>query len=317
MKRLRLGVSACLLGDEVRYDGSHKRDRFLTDQLGTYVDFVTVCPEVGAGMGVPRETVRLIGPTDRPRVIAAKSGTEWTAPLAAFAEREVARLAALDLAGFVLKSGSPSCGMERVRVYDDQTGMPAKAGVGVFARRLLAAFPLMPVEEEGRLRDPALREAFLHAIFAYARLAELREVGITRGRLGAFHAANKYLLLAHSPAHYQSLGRVVAEQAALGEREAAGRYCRGYMEAMKTRPSVRKHVNVLQHMAGFFRTQLDRDGRSELAQSIADYRAGLVPLAVPIALVRHHAREYAVGYLNSQTYLEPAPKELKLRVHVP
>ncbi len=313
---LRIGVSSCLLGEEVRYDGGHKLDHFLTDTLAAYVEFVEVCPEVGIGLGVPRETVRLVQIGTRVHMVAHKSGADHTAAMERFATKKAAELEALDLSGYVLKKDSPSCGMERVRVYDPETGMPQKDGRGLFAAALMARMPLLPVEEEGRLRDPRLRENFIERIFAYRRLKDLFAARWTRGDLVTFHTAHKLSLLAHDPPAYQTLGRLVANAKETPRAELAAEYQRVFMEALQKHASVRKQTNVLQHMAGYFKKVLDEAAKAELTQVIDDYRQGLVPLIAPLTLIRHYVRLHGVEYLRGQVYLEMHPRELMLRYRV-
>lgn len=312
---LRIGVSSCLLGEEVRWDGGHKRDRFVTDLLGQFVEFVKVCPEVESGLPVPRPTLRLVGEPDAPRLEFGATGEDYTSTLVAWAERRVAALAKLELCGYVLKSDSPSCGMERVKVYG-KGGMGVKKGRGLFARVLMERLPLLPVEEDGRLNDAKLRETFVERIFAYRRWRDFEAEPFALGRLVAFHAAHKYLLLAHSPEHYASLGRLVARGKQLGRAELLEQYGVGFARAM-AKPATRgRHFNVLQHMAGYFKDELDEESRAELHQALSDYRVGLVPLVVPLTLIRHHVRARNVEYLAGQIYLAPHPKELMLRNHV-
>lgn len=310
----RLGISACLLGQRVRYDGGHKHDLFLTETFGRFVDWVPVCPELEAGMGVPRETVRLVGAVDTPRMVAERSGKDWTAAMTAFAAKRSDDLAALDLSGYVLKKDSPSCGMERVRVYEAKT-QPTRRGRGLFAAALMQKLPLLPVEEEGRLNDPALRENFIERVFAYHRW-RTAETQRSRGGLVAFHTGHKYLLLAHSERHYRHLGRVVAGLKEKSLREVYDEYGRGFMEGLAVHASAKKHANVLDHMMGYFSKQLDPAERQELVELIADYRRELLPLIVPVTLIRHYVKKYAVAYLDGQVYLAPSPKELMLRNHV-
>lgn len=312
---LRVGVSACLLGERVRWDGGHKRDRFLVDLLGKFVEFVPVCPEQGMGLSTPRETLRLAGDVDDPRLVFGKTGADQTERMRAFAKCEVERLAQLDLCGYVLKSDSPSCGMERVRVWSEH-GMPLKRGVGLFARALMEHLPLLPVEEEGRLNDAQLRETFIERLFAYRRWRDLCECGVTPGRLVDFHRVHKYLLLAHSPEHYASLGRLVARGKSLSRADLRDAYGTGYMDAMSRKATRGRHYNVLQHMAGYFKRGLDSAGVSEVHRTLDDYSVGLVPLIVPLTLIAHHVRVLAIGYLADQIYLAPHPKELMLRNHV-
>jgi uncharacterized protein YbgA (DUF1722 family)/uncharacterized protein YbbK (DUF523 family) len=314
---IRIGISTCLLGENVRYDGGHKHDHFLTETVGKFVEFVGVCPEVEMGLGVPRPTLRLEargkGASDV-RLVESESGVDHTAGMERFAARKLAALERLALSGYVLKSKSPSCGMERVKLY--RTDMPSKDGVGLFARALLAHFPNLPVEEDGRLHDPVLRENFYERVFAYRRLLDLTEHGFTLGKLVAFHAAEKFLLLAHDPEAYRKLGRLVARGKELTRAELITRYSKEFMAALSTKATRGRHVNVLQHMAGFFKDVLTAGEKSELETAFSDYRSGLVPLIVPITLVRHHVAKHGISYLADQRYLAPHPKELMLRNHV-
>lgn len=312
---LRVGVSACLLGDKVRFDGQHKRDDWVVDVLGPFVEWVPVCPEVDVGMGVPRETIRLTGPSTSPRLVADKSGADHTEAMRRYAEEKTEELARLDLTGFVLKKDSPSCGMERVRVYGAK-GPPRRDGVGAFARVLLERLPMLPVEEEGRLRDAALRESFVERLFAFARFKAAIAGGLTRGALVAFHTRHKLALLAHSPDGYRKLGKLVASQGRGSNAAVVEAYGRGLMGTLAVPAKRGRHVNVLQHMLGYFRDRLPVEDRRELEDVVRDYQRGLVPLLVPQTLIRHHVRKQGVEYLAGQTYLDPDPKELMLRNRV-
>lgn len=312
---VRIGVSSCLLGQKVRFDGGHKRDSFLVDTFGPHVEWVPVCPEVEVGMGTPREPIRLVRRGALVRLVGVKSGTDHTSRMNDWAARRVEGLAKESLDGYILKKDSPSCGMERVKVYDVGS-TPARTGRGLFAEALLERLPLLPVEEEGRLSDPRLRENFVERVFAHRRLRELFAGRWSLASLLQFHTAHKLSLLAHSPSAYQSLGRLVARGAAVPRAELREQYQEGFMRALAMVATPRRHVNVLQHMAGYFRKTLDEASRQELGAAITDYQKGLVPLIVPITLLRHHVRHCGVEYLASQTYLEPHPKELMLRNHV-
>jgi uncharacterized protein YbgA (DUF1722 family)/uncharacterized protein YbbK (DUF523 family) len=312
---IRIGVSACLLGEKVRFDGGHKRDPYLVESFGRYVEWVPVCPEVELGLGTPRQTLRLVRISNDIRMIMPKTGADHTEAMRAYAVRRAAGLAKENLSGYIFKKDSPSCGMERVRVFDAH-GVPAKSGRGLFAEALLQHFPLLPVEEEGRLTDPHLRENFVERVFAYARLRSLFSGHWKVGDLAAFHSAHKLLLLAHSRKAYRSLGRWVAEAKSVPREELRHHYESEFMGALREMATTRRHTNVLQHMAGYFSKQLDSDSRQELQALLQDYRAGLVPLVVPITLIRHYVRKYDVAYLRVQVYLEPHPKELMLRNHV-
>lgn len=312
---VRIGISTCLLGRPVRWDGGHKRDVFLTEQLGPFVEWVPVCPEVEIGMGVPRETIRLVERGGAQRLVAERSGTDWTEPMQAWARRRARALEALELCGYVLKKDSPSCGMERVRVWNEK-GMAEKRGRGIYAAALMEAAPALPVEEEGRLADPRLRENWIERVFAYRRLRSLFAGRWTRGQLVAFHTAHKLQVLAHSPHHYAELGRLVADAKALGRAAVRERYAAGFMEALRHLATPRRQVNVLQHVLGYFRGRLDDRDRRELAGLVEDYGRGLVPLIVPITLIRHHVARLEIAYLAGQVYLDPHPKELMLRNRV-
>jgi uncharacterized protein YbgA (DUF1722 family)/uncharacterized protein YbbK (DUF523 family) len=312
---LRIGVSTCLLGQSVRWDGGHKRNAFLVDQLGPFVEWVPVCPEVELGLGVPRETIRLERGATGVRLVAPRSGTDWTERMQRLCARRVRALARLDLCGYVLKKGSPSCGMERVPVAR-QRGMPEKNGRGVFASALIDAAPSLPVEEEGRLADPRLRENWIERVFACRRLRSFLADRWTLASLVQFHTAHKLQLSAHSPSHCAALGRLVAGAKALPRAALRERYEAGFMEALARPATSRRHVNVLQHALGHLRRRLDAADRRELAASIDDYGRGLVPLIVPITLLRHHVGRLRLDSLAGQVYLDPHPRELMLRNHV-
>jgi uncharacterized protein YbgA (DUF1722 family)/uncharacterized protein YbbK (DUF523 family) len=314
-EEILVGISSCLLGHEVRYDGGHKLDALVTGTLSRFMTFVPVCPEVEAGMPIPRPPIRLVRLGAGIRLVDPKHGVDHTDAMRSWSERRVRQLEELDLSGYVLKRGSPSCGMERVKVYRE-AGPAGRDGVGLFAGALLRRMPLLPVEEEGRLGDPRLRENFVERIFAYRRLRALFGGRWTVGGLVRFHAAEKLLLLAHEPRAYQVLGRLVAGARQRPRAEVAARYGEIYMRALRVLATRGKNCNVLQHMAGYFKDRLAPDERAELHETIADYRAGLVPLVVPMTLLRHHVRKHGSPYLEGQAYLEPHPKELMLRNHV-
>ena len=315
---IRIGVSSCLLGTKVRFDGGHKRSDFLVDTLGRFVEFVPICPEVEIGLGVPRETLRLVRDGDRAcatRLVASQTGTDYTDAMNLYAEHRCAALGSERLSGYVLKKDSPSCGMERVRIYGS-SGMPTRDGLGLFATALMRQYPALPVEEEGRLNDPHLRENFVERVFAYRRLRSLFSSRWTFGGLVRFHTAHKLALMAHSPKAYGELGRFVANARRLHRQEIVERYGLAFMEALKKIATAACHTNVLHHMHGYLRQHLDQDSREELISLIADYRHGLIPLVVPITLFRHYLRMFNVTYLSGQVYLEPHPKELMLLNHV-
>lgn len=312
---MRVGVSSCLLGEKVRFDGGHKRDRFLTEGLGPFVEWVPVCPEVELGLGTPRPSLRLSGEGGEVRLVCPKTGDDHTAAMTALARKRVAELAGADLSGFVLKRGSPSCGMERVRVYG-RAGQPTGPGRGLFAAELLRARPDLPVEEEGRLGDPGLRENFVERVFAYRRLADLFAGGWRTKDVVDFHRAHKLTLMAHSPPAYQELGRLVAGVGAADRAEFEATYRPGFMAALAVPVTPGRHVNVLQHILGYMKKDLDGPTRQDLLISIEDYGRGLVPLVVPVTLLRHYVGRLGITYLQQQAYLDLHPKELMLRNHI-
>jgi uncharacterized protein YbgA (DUF1722 family)/uncharacterized protein YbbK (DUF523 family) len=305
-RRIRIGISACLLGDEVRYDGGHKRDTFLTETLGPLVEWVKVCPEVESGMGTPREPIRLVARGSSISLRGVTSDRDYTRSMTAYSTAKVAALSHEDLCGYVLKKDSPSCGMRGVKIYRGK-GPPSRSGVGLFAQALAARFPHLPVEEEGRLSDPRLRDHFLERVFAFRRLRDLFESRWTVGDVVRFHAAHKLVLLAHATRAYTDLGRLVAIAKSVDRSSLHARYTAGFMDALSRIATPPRHVNVLHHMAGYFKKTLDARSRAELSAAIADYRRGAVPLIVPVTLIRHHVHVHDIRYLANQIYLAPQP----------
>jgi uncharacterized protein YbgA (DUF1722 family)/uncharacterized protein YbbK (DUF523 family) len=310
-----IGISSCLLGQKVRYDGGHKHDPFLTDTVGKFVTFVPFCPEMEIGLGAPRESIHLTSSSEGVRLVGVKSGRDLTDLMRTYAEKKASELERKDLSGAILKSNSPSCGMERVRIHGE-AGPPARNGRGLFAQGLMEKLPRLPVEEEGRLNDPALRENFFERVFAYRRSRDFFSTDWGVGDLVAFHTREKLLVMAHAPAAYVSLGRLVALAKGQPRADLAARYETDLMEALKTPATARRHTNVLQHMAGYFKKLLTADEKQELAGVIEDFRLELLPLVAPLTLMRHHARRFQTAYLLDQSYVDPHPKELMLRNHV-
>ncbi|WP_243438219.1 YbgA family protein [Fundidesulfovibrio soli] len=313
---LRIGVSACLLGHPVRYDGGHKHDRWITGELGRHVSFVPVCPEAEAGFGIPREAMRLVGDPDDPRLVTIQTGRDMTGAMKDWAAKRLDDLAGQDLCGFIFKSRSPSSGMERVKVYPEKGGAAANKGVGIFAAAFMKRFPMLPVEEDGRLNDARLRENFIERIFVLRRWREtvraIRE-GAGVKSLIAFQASHKLLLMAHSPENARLMGKLVAAVTRENLANTLEEYEILLLKTTSILATVRKHVNVLQHMAGYFKKLTSPDERQELAEVIEEYRQGLTPLIVPLTLINHHVRKHCVAYLAEQAYLRPHPVELKLR----
>jgi uncharacterized protein YbgA (DUF1722 family)/uncharacterized protein YbbK (DUF523 family) len=312
---IRIGISSCLLGKRVRYDAGHKKDSYITDILGAHFWFVPVCPEIEVGMPVPREAVRLEGTADAPRMVGGKTGEDWTDRMNRYSRQRVRKSDLADLSGFIFKSRSPSCGMERVKLYV-QPGTVEKKAVGLFARAFMDQFPHLPVEEEGRLTDPALRENFIVRVFAYHRLQQLLKSRFSRGEMVQFHTAHKYLLLAHSPTHYQQIGRLVAAIKKTPVAEFKAKYLALFMEGLTHRATPSKNTNVLLHILGFLRPHLSGDERRDIIAAVDDYHRGLLPLVVPLTLISHFVRKHDVTYIKDQVYLNPHPRELKLRNHV-
>ena len=312
--KFRIGISSCLLGNEVRWNSGHKLDKYLAHTLGQFVEYVPVCPEVEAGFGVPRESFRLVGDPDSPRLVTFKSKTDHTDRMLTWTQKRVRELEKEELCGFIFKSDSPSSGMIRVKVYNEK-GMPHKIGIGMFARAFMEHFPLIPVEDDGRLNDPIIRENFILQIFTMKRwrdnLARKRSIG----SLVDFHTRNKLLMLSHSPKHYRLMGKLVAEGKKMPLADLYDQYQLLLMEALKLKTTIRKNINVLQHLMGYFKKQLSGDEKQELLEAFDQYRSEYLPLIVPITLINHYVRKYDQPYLKQQTYLNPHPVELKLRTH--
>lgn len=310
---IRIGVSSCLLGEKVRYDGGHKHDRYLTDTLGRFFELVPVCPEVGCGLPVPREAMRLEGDPAAPRLMTNRTRIDKTEQMLAFCRSKVEELAKEDLCGFVFKKGSPSSGLFRVKVYQD--GMPSRSGSGLFASAVARRFPHLPLEEEGRLGDPALRENFIERVFSYRRWKDFPAGEPDLGGLVQFHTRQKLLIMSHSVQHYREMGALVARGRELPWPELVQRYQELFMKALELHATVKKQTNVLMHVMGYFRKELGAEEKQELLELIGQYHDGLVPLVVPMTLLRHYVNKYREPYLQQQFYLCPHPAELMLRNH--
>jgi uncharacterized protein YbgA (DUF1722 family)/uncharacterized protein YbbK (DUF523 family) len=305
----------------VRYDGGHKRDPFLVATFGRFVEWVPVCPEVEVGMGTPREPIQLVSHADavrangqRVRLIGVRSGEDWTAPMTTFASSRVRELKSADLSGYVLKKDSPSCGLERVRVYNGTR--VTRTGRGLFAEALVGELPNLPIEDEGRLNDPALRENFVERVFAYQRMRQLFAGRWKIHSLVVFHSRHKLQLLSHSRQGYAELGRLVAGAVKHPKRDLSETYQRLFMTTLSRLATPGRHSDVMMHAAGHLKRLIQVGDRDELLAAIDDHRRGIVPLIVPLTLLRHHVRRHDVGYLKDQTYLDPHPRELALRNHV-
>ena len=309
-EKISVGISSCLLGEKVRFDGNHKHDAFITGTLGRFFDFVPLCPELAIGMGVPRPPIRLTGEPQAPRAVGVKDPSmDVTAALTAYGRRMALELEGIS--AYIFKGKSPSCGMQRVKVYGE--GVPSTRGVGLYAREIMARQPLLPVEEEGRLGDPVLRENFIARVFAYRRWQALLASGFSVGKLVEFHAIHKYVLMTHGPVSYRALGRLVAEAKSQRPGALCERYGAEFMAALR-RPATRKrHANVLMHLMGYLKKHIDGGDKAELVEVIESYRLGRVPLIVPITLLKHYFRRFPNDYIAKQVYLNPHPAELMLR----
>lgn len=316
MQKIRLGVSSCLLGEKVRYDGQHKQDYYLTDVLGKFVEWVPVCPEVECGLPVPREAMHLSGEIDQPRLVTIKTGIDHTERMNLWAGKKLDELEKLNLGGFVFKSKSPSSGRFCVKVFNKQ-GIPEKKGIGLFARAFIEKFPLLPVEEEGRLHDPMLRECFLDKVFALARWREYNAAENSQAReLIEFHSRYKYLLMAHCPAMVSELGRIVAALDKQNVELKKAEYLPLMMKTLDFRATVAKHRNVMHHILGYFKKQLTAWEKQEVLGVIENYSEGLTPGLTPLVLLRHYARKYEQLYLLEQCYLNPSSEETMLKYHL-
>lgn len=315
MDKIKMGISRCLLGENVRYDGGHQHDRYLTDTLGNYFEYIPVCPEVEYGLPIPREALRLVGKPEDARLMTIKTGIDHTDGMLEWAYGKLKELEKEDLCGFVFKSKSPSSGTQAVKVYGP-SGMPVHKGVGVFAGAFMKRFPILPVEEDGRLHDPVLRENFIERIFVYKRWQDLLKKGKTIKNLIDFHTDHKLLVMSHSPKHYSTLGKLVANAKSFKEEDLYREYIKSLMEGIRFIATVKKQTNVLHHIMGYFKKQLSADEKKELLEIIDNYHRQLVPLIVPITLLTHYVRKYGDTYLERQHYLHPHPVELILRNHV-
>jgi uncharacterized protein YbgA (DUF1722 family)/uncharacterized protein YbbK (DUF523 family) len=311
MEKLKIGVSACLLGQNVRYDGSHQLNPFIRDILGQYMEFVPVCPEVECGLPIPREAMRLVGDEGEPRLVTRRTGVDHTRRMQSWAEDKVRQLEAENLCGFIFKKNSPSSGLYRVKIYSEE-GMPRNTGVGMFARVFTRHFPLLPVEEDGRLNDSRLREDFIEAVFVIKHFRDLLAAPRSRGALIDFHTRHKLLLLARNQEQYRQMGRFIANMPESLD-EAYSSYGQLLAQALQLKTTSKKHCNVLHHVFGYFKKELSADEKQEVLEMIEAYRRGDVPLIVPITLLNHYVRKFKQPYLEQQYYLHPHPLDLRLR----
>ncbi|MDI9819429.1 MULTISPECIES: DUF523 and DUF1722 domain-containing protein [unclassified Legionella] len=313
-KRIVLGVSSCLLGDKVRFDGGHKRDNYICDFLAGYVEFFPICPEVSIGLGIPRPAIRLSGDPQNPKLVEVNNPRQdYTMPMREFSQNCVPQLG--NISGYILKSKSPTCGWKRVRVYQDK-GQAPLSGQGIFARILESNYPYLPIEEEGRLNEPRLRENFIERLFIYKEWQELIESGLTAAGIIRFHTRHKLILMAHNPVNYRILGQKISHLKNQDWNSFVNDYINLFMKTLSCLATPKKHANVLQHCFGYFKKILGKLDKEELLEAIDSYRRGLLPLIVPITLLKHHLKHYPQAYLENQSYLSPYPAELMLRNHI-
>ncbi|MCF6154104.1 MAG: DUF1722 domain-containing protein [Candidatus Brocadia sp.] len=313
-EKIKIGISSCLLGEKVRYDGGHKLDRFITDTLGQYFKWVPVCPECEYGLPVPREPLRLVGRPETPRLITIRTGIDHTEKMLQWAEKKLGELEQENLCGFIFKSKSPSSGIVGIKVYTP-SGIPSQRGTGIFGGAFMRHFPLTPVIDDGRLHNPQLRENFIENVFVFQRWQKIQK-SKSINDLVEFHTNHKLLMLAHSPKHYTSLGQLVASAKRVKREDLFSAYIQGFTEGMRFLATPKKNANVLLHISGYFKKLISADEKQELLEIIENYRMCFIPLIVPITLVKHYLRKYNIVYLQRQHYLNPHPMELMLRNHV-
>ena len=315
--KITLGISSCLLGKKVKWNGDHNQDRYIKNILGNYFDYISVCPEVGAGMGAPREPVALYGDKNNPKMIGRKSRMEWTDKMELFTKDQLKKLSNENLCGFIFKSKSPSCGVEKIPVFSETDANKTKYGNGLFARAFINKFPTIPIEDESRLHDNRIKENFIIKVFSFYRLKTmLFKEHAKPSNLVEFHTQNKFLLLAHSRKHYQALGRIVANMKLQPFKKMIVSYSSLFMEALTFKTTNKKNTDVLLHMIGFFKTIIPKEDKKDVLAIIEDYRQGIIPLIVPITLMKHYVKKYKIRYLQNQFYLSPHPEELMLRYYI-
>jgi uncharacterized protein YbgA (DUF1722 family)/uncharacterized protein YbbK (DUF523 family) len=315
MSKIKIGISSCLLGNKVRYDGQHKFDHFLAETLGAFMDYIPVCPEVECGLPVPRDAMRLVGDPENPRLVTIKTKTDFTDQMKSWGAKKLDELASENLCGFIFKAKSPSSGMERIKIYPIAGGVAQKNGTGIFADMFMKKFPHLPVEDDGRLHDPEIRENFIERVFAYKRWIEMIENEDTVHGLIQFHSKHKLMLMAHSPEHYRFAGQITASGDKNNLKSRQSDYLRNMMEGLKKSATLKKNFNVLQHILGYFKNELTSDEKKETLEIMENYKNGLIPLIVPVTLLNHYINKYNQEYLKEQYYLHPHPYELKLRNH--
>jgi len=315
MQKIKIGISSCLLGEKVRYDGGHKLDRYITDTLGHYFEWFPVCPEVEYGLPVPRESMHLIGDPASPRIVTIRTGVDHSEGMKKWAADKLTQIEKEDLCGFIFKSKSPSSGIGGIKVYTS-SGIPSNKGTGIFGGAFMSYFPLIPVIDDGRLHNPNLRENFIEQVLVYKRWKEFLKNSTEIRDLVAFHTHLKLLILSHSPKHYSTLGKLVAQAKKYKPDVLYSEYISILMDGLRLLATTKKNTNVLLHIAGYFKKQLSPEDKRELLEVIDQYHKGHIPLIAPIVLINHYVRKFDESYLKMQFYLNPHPVELMLRNHV-
>jgi uncharacterized protein YbgA (DUF1722 family)/uncharacterized protein YbbK (DUF523 family) len=315
MEKIKIGISSCLLGNNVRYDGGHKWDRYVTETLGEYFEWVPVCPEVEYGLPIPREAMHLVGEPASPRLVTVRTGIDHTSGMLKWSDKKLKDIENEELCGFIFKSRSPSSGISGVKVYTP-SGMPSRRGTGIFGGAFMRHFPIIPVIDDGRLHDPQLRENFIERIFVYRRWKDFLQNNTSIKDFVAFHTEHKLLILSHSPKHLSALGKLVADAKRRDRKELFTEYIQLLMEGIQLIATAKKNTNVLLHIAGYFKKNLSPDDKKELLEIIDQYHRKYVPLIVPIVIINHYIRKFNEPYLQKQYYLHPHPLELMLRNHV-
>jgi uncharacterized protein YbgA (DUF1722 family)/uncharacterized protein YbbK (DUF523 family) len=310
-----IGIGACLVGQAVRYNGDSKRSNPHIDRLQDCLSPRAFCPEMAIGLGVPRETVRLVGePGDLRLTDSATQSANHTAAMVDYAARVVEKNP--DMAGYILVKGSPSCGYQRVKRYNEDGNAVASDASGVFATALMQLDPLLPVEEDGRLHDDRLRENFISRVYAYHDWKQLLKTGISRHSLTGFWARYKYQAMASDVSGYRQIGRMLAESRGVPLEQLAEKFITLLMRSLAKLPTRKSHSNVLQHLRGYLKRDLDGGDKRELDTLIGQYRSGVVPLVVPVTLLQHHFKKFSNAYIDQQVYMRPYPEQLMLRNHI-
>ena len=312
-EKIRIGISSCLLGNNVRYDGGHKQAYYLTETLDKYVEWIPVCPEVEYGLPVPREQMRLEGDPKAPRLVTIKTGTDHTDGMLKWARSRLKELERDNLCGFIFKSRSPSSGYKGVKVYSP-TGL--RRGKGIFTSAFIRHLPVLPIEDEVILQDPGIRENFIGRVIVMNRWKEFLAKNNKKSGLVSFHTDHELLLMSHSPRHYTLLGRMVANLKDYNKKELFDRYIRLFMEGQRLIATAKKNQNVLSHVLEYFNKHLTVDEKAKLNKTIENYYKGLSPLIVPVTLINHYVSKFNEPYLKRQCYLDQYPIELMLRAHL-